>query len=51
MQDGSTALHLASTRGFVDTVRTLLDVGAHVNAADKVRRNWRRGMRVWCSMA
>ena len=38
LQDGMSPLHLASNEGHLDTVKVLIEAGANVNQANKVRR-------------
>ena len=41
LQGGETPLYVASQEGFVEVARVLVDAGADVNAANKVRRDGR----------
>lgn len=36
MQNGLTALHLSSQRGYIDVIRVLIKAYSHVNLQDKV---------------
>ena len=37
LQDGWSPLHLASNKGYLNIVKTLIEAGANINQADKVQ--------------
>ena len=47
LQDGVTALMMASREGRVECVKLLLDIGARANLSDKVRAGSHQVLSVW----
>lgn len=47
LQNGKTALHLASGRGHVGVARVLIDAHAYINQTDKVLRMWLFDQCIW----